>query len=789
MRLNIIMKKILVEENSLPRDNDRNIIITEKADAARRIAYILSDGESKQKRGKGLNYIEFQKNGSPNIVIPLSGHIVELDFPPSMKDWKSVDLEKLIDAPITRNVTNKSAFNSLVSLSDRAYRIIIATDFDREGELIGSEALDIIRSNVLDKIGSSPEIRRARFSALTPEEIRKSFSELVELDRNLAESAAAREEIDLYWGAVLTRFFSLTSGRLGNNFISIGRVQTPTLVLVVRRELEIRDFVSKPFWIIEVTLNKRKDFTATLKQGPLFDRDQAEQIFGQINGKGAIVTSFSRKEERIARPVPFNTTEFLREASRIGVGPGKAMKIAESLYTRGYISYPRTDNTVYQKSIHFKSILTKLLDTEFSDDVKKVLDQETIRPSRGRTEATDHPPIYPVSAAKKGALTGDFRKIYELVLRRFLATLYREGRREITDASFEIGGHEFVSRGVKVTDPGWLELYPYRKIQEVPVPELVSGETVRGKDWQMKEDKTKPPPRYDFAALIKKMEELNLGTKSTRHDIIEKLQSRGFIEGNPVRPTYLGIGLIESLLTVRSDITEPDMTAELEKDMDRIANNEISKEAVVGISRQMLHRLLLQFREKEDLIRDTIQKSLRMGREIGSCPDHHTPLIIIRGRDYSKIKCTTDGCRIDFTAPVRGSPEVLEEKCPVCGLPKIRVIRKGQSPEIRCLDPKCSFNQEKDAFGKCPDDGGTLILRQSRFGKRFLGCSNYPSCKKTYPVPQMGNLKSTGEICPHCGSPLIISFRGKRAWKFCPNMSCQYNKKKEKVSEAAEQDS
>ncbi len=768
--------------------NDRNIIITEKADAARRIAYILSNGESKQKRGKGLNYIEFQDDSGTNIVIPLSGHIVELDFPQSMKDWKSVSLEKLIDAGITRTVTNRNAFNSLVSLSDRAWRIIIATDFDREGELIGSEALDIIRTNVLDKIKLDPEIRRARFSALTSEEIKKAFSELTDLDSNLAQSAAAREEIDLYWGAVLTRFFSITSGRMGKNFISIGRVQTPTLVLVVRRELEIRDFQKKPYWVISIVLNKKKDFTAAYSDGPIWEKDSAERIFAEIDGKDATVLEYSTRDERIPRPVPFNTTEFLREASRIGVQPGKAMKIAESLYTRGYISYPRTDNTVYQKSIHFKSVLTKLLDTEFRDDVQKVLDQDSIRPSRGRTEATDHPPIYPVSAAKKGALTGDFARIYELVLRRFLATLYREGKREITDASFDVGGHKFTSKGLRVLDAGWLELYPYRKVQESFVPPLSPGDLVRGKKWNLDQEETKPPARYDFASLIKKMEELNLGTKSTRHDIIDKLQSRGFIEGNPVRPTYLGMGVIESLLTVKSDITEPDMTAELEKDMDRIANNEIGKDQVVAVSREMLHRVLAQFREKDTIIRETIQKALRMGREIGTCPEHGTPVLLLRNREFARIKCSHEGCRIDFPAPLLGTPEMLEEKCPVCGLPEIRVIRRGQSPEIRCIDPHCKFNQEKNTYGKCPEDGGDLVLRQSRFGKRFLGCSNYPTCKKTYPVPQMGNLKATGEICPHCGAPLIISFRGKRAWKFCPNMSCEYNKKKGKVSEPAEQD-
>ena len=764
-----------------------NIIIAEKADAARRISYYLSDGKSKAKKGKGLNYIEFEKDDEKSIVIPLSGHIVELDFPEDLKKWNQVDLETLIDAKQIRNVKNRSAYSTLQEFGKQADRIIIATDYDREGELIGVEALDIIFGGV-SRNRDSGSILRAKFSALTGEEINSAFKSPIKVDYYLADAAGAREEIDLLWGAVLTRFFSLATNRLGKNFISLGRVQTPTLALIVKREIEIRNFVPEPFWKLDAVFHKGIDFRGEYSGGTFTDRSKAESILKKANAKEAEVLDYKVEDERIYKPPPFNTTEFLREASRIGVSPGKAMKIAESLYTRGYISYPRTDNTVYQKSIHFRSILTKLLDTEYYEDVKKVIDQETIRPSRGRIEATDHPPIYPVSAAKKGVLSGDFRKIYELVLRRFLATLYREGRREITDVLLQIGEHEFVSKGIKITDPGWLEVYPYRKIQEIAIPDMVARETVKGKDWQMKEDKTKPPPRYDFAALIKKMEELNLGTKSTRHDIIEKLQTRGFIEGNPVRPTFLGIGLIEALLTVKSDITEPDMTAELERDMDRIANSEISKDAVVGISRQMLHRLLAQFREKEGIIRDTIQNSLKMGRDIGQCPVHHTSVMLIRGRDYSKIKCSTEGCRIDFIAPVRGSPEILDEKCPICGLPEIRVIRKGQSPETRCIDPKCSFNQQKDAFGKCPEDGGTLVLRQSRFGKRFLGCSNYPSCKKTYPVPQMGNIRPTGDVCPHCGSPIIISFRGKRAWKFCPNMECTYNKKG-KVSEAAEQDS
>ncbi len=758
----------------------RKVIITEKADAARRIAYILSDGTSKQKRSKGLNYIEFGEGDDYHVVIPLSGHIVAIDFTDDMKDWKSTDLEKLVGSSIVHRVTNKSAFNSLVSLTNKADSIIVATDYDREGELIGVEALEIVKENVIDKIKSNPEIKRARFSALTPDEVRKAFEDLADVDSHLAQSASAREEIDLYWGAALTRFISLASNRLGRNFLSVGRVQTPTLAIVVRRELEITNFKEEPYWTISILFNKRRNFPGHYKEGAIWKKEEAESIFKDIDGQNGTVKEFSRNDERIYKPPPFNTTEFLREASRIGVNPSKAMKIAESLYTRGYISYPRTDNTVYQRSINLKGVLTKLLKSEFAGDVKKVLDQETIRPSRGKRQATDHPPIYPVSAAKEGTLKSDFAKIYELIVRRFLATLYREGTKEVTNALIDVNGHDFEAKGQTIKDPGWLELYPYRKVEESVIPQLEPGTEVKGKEWNLDEEKTKPPRRYDLASLIKKMEELNLGTKSTRHDIIEKLQNRGFVEGNPVRPTFLGMGLIESLMLVESDITEPDMTATLENEMDRIANSEADKDKVVQISRDMLLKVLREFKSKEKVIKDTITAALRRGNPVGKCPIHGKDIMLLRNKDFSKLKCEEEGCRIDFPSALRGTPQILDQTCEVCGLPMVRIIRRGQSPETRCIDPKCQFNSDRSIMGVCPGDGGNLIVRQSRFGKRFLGCANYPNCTVTYALPQMGQLKNTGETCEHCGAPLIIAFRNRRAWKFCPKIECKYNTDKKK---------
>ncbi|MGC8515892.1 MAG: DNA topoisomerase I [Thermoplasmata archaeon] len=749
--------------------------MAEKADAGRRIAYFLSDGKQKAKRAKGLNYIEFRKGDDDYALVSLSGHVVELDFPKEMNDWSSVDLNKLIFAEINKNLKNKTVGNTLLEFGSRESEFIIATDYDREGELIGTEALELAGFR---RDPQSNRIRRAKFSTLTREEIESAFANLIDVDYDLADSAGAREEVDLIWGAVLTRFFSVSTKRLGKDFLSVGRVQTPTLALIVERENEITAFKQETFWKIIITFNKGGHFQGIYEKTQLFDKKEADAVFSAVNGQPGLTKSFEKSVQRIPKPPPFNTTEFLREASRIGVNPARAMSIAESLYVKGYISYPRTDNTVYQRSISLSGVLKKLQKGEFKDDVEKVLAQDSIRPSRGRTEATDHPPIYPVAVPKGADLKGDFHKIYELIVRRFLATLYRDGQREVRKATIQVAGYNFISEGSKIIDEGWLSLYPYRKVSESYHPDLVEGEEVKAIKWEMQEDHTKPPPRYDAASLLKLMESLRLGTKSTRHEIIQKLQDRGFIQGNPVRPTHLGIGFIQAIKLINSPISKPEMTAKLEEDMDRITKKEISKQAVVNESREMLSNVLKDFITNKQRIVEVINSSARKGDTVGTCPEHHTDLIILKSRDSAKIKCTTEGCKIDFYVPVNALIKVEEKNCPDCSLPLIRIIRKGQAPETRCMNPSCTYNKKNASLGACPVDGGDLVIRQSRSGKRFLACTNYPKCTQTYPLPQMGFISPTGEKCPFCGAPLLVSARKGYRWKFCPKIDCDYNKKK-----------
>ncbi|BAB59161.1 DNA topoisomerase 1 [Thermoplasma volcanium GSS1] len=745
------------------------VIIAEKVDAGRRIAYFLSNGTAKARRVKGLSYIEFESNGKKTLLIPLSGHIVEADFPENFSNWEKTDLKELIDADIVKKVKNKSAYQTLSSFKGKADEIIIATDYDREGELIGVEALDIIKEG-------QEKVLRAKFSSLVGQEIRNAFEKPIDVNYNLADAADARESIDLIWGAVLTRFFSLATGRLGRYFLSAGRVQTPTLAIVVEREREIENFKPQTFWTISITFQKEGEFQAAYEK-KLFDKDVANSVFSSINGRDGTVIKFEKHEESIRRPTPFSTTEFLREASRIGIMPTKAMSIAESLYTRGLISYPRTDNTVYPRAINLRNVLQKFSKSKYSNYVEEILGWEKIIPSRGRTETTDHPPIYPVEMPKE-ELKGDYARIYDLILRRFISTLYRDGRKTVKEAEIDVNGYKFLARGSQTTDLGWMAVYGYSSRDEF-MPDLSEGEILHGTNWLLNEDQTKPPPRYDMASLLKKMEDLNLGTKSTRHDIIGKLIDRGFIEGNPVRPTGLGIAFIDAVKSVNSSIADPDMTAKLEQDMDKIERSLMSKQEVVDESKKMLHSVLGDFINKADDVKSIINTGINAGEAMGKCPFHpdHN-LILSKDKFTYRIRCEVDGCRIDFKIKKNGSISLMDQLCPVCGLPLIKIIRRGQSPEVKCIDPGCAYNKEKEDFGECPKDGGRLILRQSRYGKRFLGCSNYPKCTVTYPLPQKGKIEKTGEKCPICGAPLLEAVNGKRRWKFCPNISCEYNKKK-----------
>ena len=235
----------------------RKLVVTEKNNAAMRIATILSEGRSRRSYPRRVAVFEFERDGDEWTVVGLRGHVLNLDYTDEFNRWEANELRRLIWAEPVKLVTAHNIVETLKELAVKADEVIVATDFDREGELIGVEALEIIRP-----VSPHKTVRRARFSALTRGDILRAFSELVEVDYALAESAETRQVVDLAWGATLTRFMSLAASQLGKDFLSVGRVQTPTLALVVDREKEIETFVPQDYWDLFAHLKKEHEFKA-----------------------------------------------------------------------------------------------------------------------------------------------------------------------------------------------------------------------------------------------------------------------------------------------------------------------------------------------------------------------------------------------------------------------------------------------------------------------------------------------------------------------------------------------
>ncbi|MDI6831956.1 MAG: DNA topoisomerase I [Actinomycetota bacterium] len=678
------------------------LIITEKNTTARRISSILSDGKARALDRSRNPVYSFEMNGDEVHCMGLKGHILKVDFPEQYQQWQDVEPRELIHADIVKVPTNKALIKAMLAEARKADEVIIATDFDREGELIGVDAINKIR-----EIRPDIPVKRARFSALTPVEIKRVFARLEDPYYDLAAAGEARQDIDLIWGASLTRFISLASTRLGKHFLSVGRVQSPTLALIVDREKERREFVSTPFWTLKITCLKDGEiFQATHAAERFQSQEEAEEALSRLEDN-AKVMEVKSSERQVKPPIPFNTTGLLTAAASLGFSAAKAMSVAENLYMNGYISYPRVDNTVYPPSLDLRGILGELARSpEFGELAGSLLARGDLKPTRGRKQTTDHPPIHPTAAAARSDLSPQEWKIYELVARRFMATLAGDAVVRSVRADLVCGPEPFLARGSRTVDEGWYRYYPYGRKKEAMLPHLEEGEvlSLQGPP-ELKRGETQPPPRYSQGKLIEKMEELGLGTKSTRHSIIESLYQRGYIYGDPITPTETGVAVTEALRRFAGVISSPEMTAALERDMDAIAEGVETQQEVVDKSRDILAGVMHLLENSRDEVAAEIRNGIKEDRILGTCPS--------------------------------------------CGS-NLRIVKAKKSK------------------------------------KRFVGCSGYPDCTTTYPLPQTGTIMPTGEICPDCGSPKVRAVnKGRKPWTFCLDPSCP-SKKEARGGEEAE---
>ena len=677
------------------------VIISEKEIAAGRIAKILSGNGIREEKlfGVPVHYIKYK--GSDCAVMGLKGHILQVDFPKEYSNWFKVDPVELIDAKIDKTPIHKKIVQALRKVAENADEVIIATDFDREGELIGYDAWQVmVEKNSLFKV------KRARFSSITPVEIGSAFSKLDKVDQDLAFAGRARQDIDLVWGAVLTRFISLASYQVKDRFLSVGRVQSPTLTLIVDREMEIQSFVPEPYWVLNVKLKTAAGevFEATHKKKRFTHKDEASKAFGKLDGT-AIVKEIKQTIKKVAPPAPFNTTGLIVAANSIGFTAAKTINTAENLYMNGFISYPRTDNTVYPHGINLKEVAEMLGKVgDFAAASREILIQDKIIASRGNMKTTDHPPIYTTSAVDRKSLGEDEWKLYELVSRRFIATLLPAAEMKSIAASIDIGGEDFVANGSNMLKANWTAHYPYYKHEDVYIPHLKEGEKLEVVSKELLDKQTKPPARYTQGKLVEKMEELGLGTKATRHTIIQNLITRGYIRGNPLVPSEKAVAVINVLKKHAEKISTPDMTSELEMDMDGIARGDETKEEVIEKSKSMLKGVMVNLKNDKQEIAQEIKKAVK--------------------EDFIVGKCVQEGCE------------------------------------------------------------GNLIIRTSRkTKKRFIGCSAYPACTRTFSLPQSGLAVTTKDLCKHCNYPIVrIITKGRKPWDLCINSVCPGKNEKNKDS-------
>jgi DNA topoisomerase-1 len=741
------------------------LIVTEKDNAARRIAEILSGDSASTERRNGVNVYRW----GDKRCVGLSGHVVGVDFPPEYADWRDVQPAELVEADIVKTPTQENIVRTLKELARSADEATIATDYDREGELIGKEAYELIREE------TDIPIDRVRFSSITENEVREAFENPDDLDFDLAAAGEARQIIDLLWGAALTRFLSLSAGQLGEDFISVGRVQSPTLKLIVDREREIQAFEPDDYWELFADLLKgdtafeaqyfaREDGN---EQERVWNEADATEAFEQLQGaREAIVESVRRRTRTDEPPDPFNTTQYISSASSIGLSAQKAMSVAEELYTAGYITYPRTDNTVYPDDLDPEALLSTFTDHYlFADDADSLLDAEAIEPTEGDEETTDHPPIHPTGEIPdRDDLSDDEWEVYELVVRHFFATVADAAEWEHLKVVADANGCLLKANGKRLVDPGYHEVYPYRSTAENYVPDVEEGELLGIEDARIEAKQTQPPRRRGQSRLIEEMSDLGIGTKSTRHNTLQKLYDRGYIESDPPRPTKLAMAVVEAAERFADRIVDEEMTAQLEADMQAIVDGEKDLEAVTDESREMLEAIFEELHDSRSDIGEHLRESMKADRTLGPCPECGESLLVRRSRQGSYfVGC--DGfpdCRYTLPLPNQGEPTVLDETCSEHDLKHVKMLA-GRSTFVHGC-PQCKADEADEAddeiIGDCPEcgseHGGELAIKQLRNGSRLVGCTRYPECEYSLPLPRRGDIEVTEEVCDEHELPHLL---------------------------------
>jgi len=635
----------------------KSLVLAEKPSVAREIARVLGCWEQHK------HYFEGQKY----IVTWALGHLIELKMPehydPTYKTWRLEDLP-IIPEKMGLNVIRQTShqFRAIETLAKRPdiKNCIIATDAGREGELVARW--------ILQKIRWKKPLLRLWISSQTDQAIREGFQHLKpgkQFER-LYESAVCRAEADWLIGLNVTR--ALTTKY--NEPLSAGRVQTPTLAMMIEREKEIQSFKAAPYWTIRANVGSVVAFWERNGEKRMFSKELAEQLYEKLKNKQATVISVERTTKKEPQPLPYDLTELQREANkRFGFSAKKTLSVLQRLYEHyKLVTYPRTDSRYLTTDME-RTMLERLegMKSGYVDEVAPLLKNKgkvVARRVFHNEKVTDHHAIIPTEERLDiGKLSADERKLYDLIARRFLALFYPACDYETIHVVFDIDGEAFVARETRVVNAGFRRVLEKQEEQGT-FPTFTKGQLV-SVILEKKEALTEPPLRYSEADLLSQMEKYGLGTPATRAEIIERLVETETVERKNGRfyPTPKGKQLIE---LVNEELKSPQLTAHWEKELEAIARGNGDPKTFLQHIRQQTERLVAEIKQSE--------RTYRAHNLTGSmCPECGSFLKERATKEGRMLVCSNMTCRFRK----RKDPKLSNRRCPQCK--KRMEIHEGQA--------------------------------------------------------------------------------------------------------------
>ena len=642
--------------------------------------------------------------GGDYTVVSSKGHI--RDLATSGKYGLGIDIENDFKPSYEIIKGKKKDVKYLKDLIDKADHIYLATDPDREGETISWHLYDELK--VPDE-----KYDRIVFNEITKDVVLKALKNPRRIDMNLVHSGEARRFLDRIIGFRLSKVMqSKTAGK------SAGRVQSVALKLIVDREREILAFIPKEYWTIEADF---KDFKANLetykeKDIEIPNEKEADKILDSLTNTFTIKKVEEKEKKRSAKEV-FKTSTLQQACSnKLGFAASKTMKIAQKLYEgielddgfHGLITYMRTDSV--RLSDEFTSASFAYINSKFGKDyvgyVKKGKKTENVQDAHEGIRPTNI--NYEPDKIKK-YLAPDEYKLYRIIYYRALASLMADAKFNSTTVLLDNNNYGFKATGSVLTFDGYLKVYgDYEDQEDTILPDfknykagIILSDTIT-----KTQHFTKPPARFTESSLIKELESLGIGRPSTYATIISTIKDRGYVtlEDKKFVPTEVGFETTDKLQEFFSSIVNVKYTANMEKDLDEIAEGN---------------------EDYKKMLKDFY--------------DNFAPLVDNAFKNMEKKK-----------------PEETGEKCPECGSPL--VIRKGKYGEFTACSnyPTCKYIKkenkqiEKEIICKCPKCEGNIIVRKTKKGKEFYGCDNFPKCKYA------SWYKPTGDKCPKCNDLLVI---------------------------------